>query len=187
MLSITEGKIWALPDLPNQDAAGSGWLMRNSSCCCYHHLKTTGRCTHAMLSSLSVQGMALPQWIAIGQQEWPNCASEAAMPLDLREKLLQLRVARSQGGLLLARQVHSWEDLQRASSFLRVSRTRGGTGPSGPAPWLTNQTSRNRFQWGVCCTPVPTPEKGLLTHSHPTPQLGKVHMTRFYISLFKRH
>lgn len=36
--SITEGNTWALLDLPNHHAAGSGWLMRNSSCSPCHHL-----------------------------------------------------------------------------------------------------------------------------------------------------
>lgn len=51
---------------------------------------------------LSAQGMSLPEWIATGLEEWSNCVLEAAMPLDLREKLLQLHVAKSQGAVLLS-------------------------------------------------------------------------------------
>lgn len=160
--------------------------MENCHCL---HLKTTGRCLiHTMLSSLSIQGMALPAWITIGLQEWPKCAKEAAMPLDLIEKLLQLRVARSQGAVMLScTKASSLLRRPAGSIFLRASRTWGGAGPSDTALSLANQTSRNRFHWDACCTPAPTPEKGLLTHSHSAPHLGKVHMTRFYISSFKRH
>lgn len=55
----------------------------------------------SVLSSLSVQGLIIPERAAVGLLGLQNCVLEAGMPLDMREKLLQLHVAKSQGALLL--------------------------------------------------------------------------------------
>lgn len=67
--------------------------------------------------------------IAISPQEWPNCALEAAMPLDLREDFYRGRLPNLRElSCSLAAKASSLLRRFAESVFLCVSRTRGGAG-----------------------------------------------------------
>lgn len=141
VLSITEGKIWALPDfgcirfrVANEkqqllllSTSQDTWEMPNS-----HHalLPQCPRDGYSRVDSNRPTGMAK---LCLGGSHGLERETSAAACCQM-------------SGSSPAAKASSLLRRPAESVFLHASRARGGAGPSGTTPWLTNQTSRNRFQ-----------------------------------------